>query len=274
MKKLYALGIVGFVGILILIGLSSEQAISYTSGAPEGRTGSPGDGDHCATSGCHANNPATPTGNEVVGLTTNIPLTGYIPGTIYDLTATMSDPAISKFGFEISPQNETGDILGSLIAGPETGLVGLSGYVTHTFSFTTGPGSRSWDFSWMAPEVGTGDVTFYGAYNFTNNNSQTSGDVVVLLDSTFTEDLTTEIANQASNRFNIYPNPVNREFRIDGARGLTRYQLFNLEGRVVQSGIVSIATPVKVDRSKVKAGIYFIRVNNKEHDEMTRFLVY
>ncbi|MFT4524770.1 MAG: hypothetical protein ACI84C_001956 [Flavobacteriales bacterium] len=273
MKKVFAVFVVGIVGLVMIVALSTEQAVSYTSGAPEAKTGSPGDGAHCATSGCHANSPATPTGNEIVGLISNVPVSGYVPGTTYDFTATMSDPSISKFGFEVSPQNIDGDVLGTLIAGPQTGLVGLNGYVTHTFSFTTGPGTRTWDFSWTAPESGTGDVTFYGAFNFANNNNQTGGDVIVLLDSTVSEDIATYINDRPINAFNIYPNPIGNVFSVNGTQGSAQYHIFNLEGKMIQNGNVDGRSAIKIDRSKVKSGIYFIRVNDKDHDEISRVLI-
>ena len=275
MKKLFAIGIVGIVGILMLVGLSSEQAISYTSGAPEARTGSPGDGEHCATSGCHANSPGAPTGNELVSLTTNIPTTGYVAGATYDLTATMVDSAVTKFGFEISPQNVNGDLLGTLIAGPETGLVGLGKYVTHTFINTSGQGSRSWDFQWVAPEVGTGDVTFYGAYNFSNANGQTNGDVVVLADTLVSEGLSIGDGENSNTIFSVYPNPVIDLINVQGVSAETNYALVDLNGRTVRKGSISSSTVsrIEIDRSAVKSGLHFLRLTDSESEIVIKVLI-
>ena len=273
MKTFSALGWIGAVAIVMVVGLQSEQGVSYTSGAPSGRTGSPGDGGwHCATSGCHASNPGTPSGAEMIALTSDVPASGYIPGNTYEFTATMTDSTVSKFGFQISPQNVAGDILGTLIAGPETGLVGLGGYVTHTFVNTLGDGMRSWDFSWTAPVQGTGDVTFYGAYNFCNNNGQTSGDVILLMDTTIQENITTGVADAANKKVIAYPNPSNGTFRLDGISGQVSYQLFSLSGSLVSTGYASNSM-VSLDRSVVSQGSYVMKVVAGNEQHSTRILI-
>lgn len=75
------------------------------NGAPAGMTGSPGDGDNCTS--CHGGT-ATTTASLI---TSNIPASGYIPGTTYTITATNSLTGSGKMGFEVSPQNVAGDLL-------------------------------------------------------------------------------------------------------------------------------------------------------------------
>lgn len=125
------------------------------NGAPAGMTGSPGDGDNCTS--CHGGT-ATTTASLI---TSNIPASGYIPGTTYTITATNSLTGSGKMGFEVSPQNAAGDLLGTLTAGPGSKLVGGGKYVTHSNANST---TNSWTFSWTAPVAGTGTVTFYGAF--------------------------------------------------------------------------------------------------------------
>lgn len=275
MKKLSAIGIVGIISILMLVGVSKETAISYTSGAPEARTGSPGDGAHCATSGCHASNPGVPTGNEVVSLTSNIPETGYLAGATYDFTATMTDPSITKFGFEISPQNVAGDVLGTLIAGPETGLVGLNGYVTHTFVNTTGSGSRSWDFQWTAPEAGTGEVTFYGAYNFSNANGQANGDVILLTDTTIIEGHAVGMNDLATMDLSVYPLPATNRLLVQGLTESSDYEFVDLSGRTVQNGrLESMSNPIiDLDRSNVRPGLHLLRLTDSNSEKVIKIMI-
>lgn len=274
MKTFSALGWIGAVVAVMVTGLYSEQGVSYTSGAPSGRTGSPGDGGwHCATSGCHANSPGTPSGVELIALTSDVPASGYIPGNTYAFTATMTDSTVSKFGFQISPQNVAGDILGTLIAGPETGLVGLGGYVTHTFENTLGDGMRSWDFSWTAPVQGTGGVTFYGAFNFCNNNGQTSGDVILLMDTTIQEDITIGVANAGTQRVLLaYPNPSDGRFRLDGVIGQFSFEIYSLSGSLVLAGS-GLNGLVSLDRSIVSQGSYVIKIDDGNKQYSTRVFI-
>lgn len=125
------------------------------NGAPAGMTGSPGDGDNCTS--CHGGT-ATTTANLI---TSNIPASGYVPGTTYTITATNTLSGSGKMGFEVSPQNASGSLLGTLTAGSGNKLVGSGKYVTHSNANST---TNSWTFSWTAPAAGTGNVTFYGAF--------------------------------------------------------------------------------------------------------------
>jgi len=57
-------------------------------------------------------------------------------------------------------------------------LVNTGQAASHISGETIGSGNISWSFDWIAPTAGTGDITFYGAFNSTNSNSSTSGDEI------------------------------------------------------------------------------------------------
>ena len=182
MKTNYKIPVVlFFVAVaLIFIDALNNPTISNNAGAPAGRTGSPGDGGlTCAISGCHLPGPTPAT---MAGwITSNIPGTGYVPGSTYTITATATRPGHVEFGFEISPQNNAGTLLGTLVVtnSTETQLVGANKYITHKLAGTSGPsGTKTWNFNWTAPVAGTGTVTFYGAFNVTNSNNNSSGDTI------------------------------------------------------------------------------------------------
>lgn len=127
----------------------------YPTGAPAGYTGSPGDGQNCTA--CHGGTATTSTG----WITSTIPPTGYVPGQTYQITATNNLTGSGKYGFEVSPQNVSGALLGTLAAGSGSQLVGSGKYITHTNANIT---NNTWTFNWTAPASGTGQVTFYGAF--------------------------------------------------------------------------------------------------------------
>jgi PKD domain/Reeler domain len=165
--------------ITIFIGSIYNNAHTNSSGAPNGHTGSPGDGGNtCAVSGCHS---GISVGTKSNVFTSNIPSDGYIPGNTYTITATVrSSPSRNTFGFQISPQTNSGSIVGTLIStSASTKITGAGKYLTHTSSGITGTnGVKSWSFNWTAPTAGTGNVTFYGAFNHANGNGGTSGDSI------------------------------------------------------------------------------------------------
>lgn len=128
----------------------------YPSGAPSPYyyTGSQGDGHDCSS--CHGNS------STVSGwITSNIPGTGYVPGTTYQITATNSISGSGKYGFEVSPQNAAGTLLGTLAAGTNSKLVGSGKWITQNNASNS---VTSWTFNWTAPAAGTGTVTFYGSF--------------------------------------------------------------------------------------------------------------
>lgn len=141
-------------GALFVVFFSSFVAF-YPNGAPAAKTGSPGDGSDCTE--CHGGTASTVSG----WITSNIPASGYTPGQTYTITASNQITGSGKFGFEVSPQNAAGTLLGTLTAGAGNQLVGSGKYVTHTNANNT---TSSWTFSWTAPAAGTGTVTFYGAF--------------------------------------------------------------------------------------------------------------
>ncbi|HLG33441.1 MAG TPA: choice-of-anchor V domain-containing protein, partial [Bacteroidia bacterium] len=100
---------------------------------------------------------------------------------LFSITATATRANHIKFGFEISPQSPTGTYLGTMIdTSTQTQIVSTK-YITHTSTGTTGTnGFHTWAFNWTAPAIGTGNVTFYGAFNVTNSSNSSVGDTIYL----------------------------------------------------------------------------------------------
>lgn len=149
-----------------------------SSGSPAGYTGSPLEfsGRTCGSGGgCHGGGSTFQTNM----ITSNIPVSGYVVGQTYQITATVVSVGRTKFGFQLSPQRANGNTAGTLIGNAQVQVTGSQRYVTHNSSSNTGTGSRSWTFNWTAPATGFGPVTFYAAFNAANNNGGTSGDIIL-----------------------------------------------------------------------------------------------
>ncbi len=282
MKKWFASLIVVCM-IFALQSLDVSRSLhSSASGALAGHTGSPADGQTCARSGCHSST-AIPT----MGLiTSNIPPSGYIPGQTYTISATATDPNRVKFGFQVSPQDASGNYLGTmLVTNPSaTKLTGVK-YITHTFGGTSAPGgTRTWSFDWVAPVAGTGDVTFYGAFNYSNNNSSTSGDQIRTSTLTVTEDVSTGISS-ADDPYstNIYPVPAVDDITISlnmMNSADVSIDVVDLQGRSITniSSGMSLSSGNHNIRysfpSDVDNGIYFIRISGANGLYMKRLALY
>ncbi len=166
MKKQSLRFLTSLIGSVLISMAVATSTFAYPSGAPAGYTGSPGDGATCVS--CHGGGTAA----TVTGwITSNIPATGYVPGTVYTLTATVT--GTGKKGFEVSPQNVSGTQLGILAAGTGSHLVGGTKYVTQN-SAGASAGTSTYVFTWTAPVAGTGTVTFYGAFCVGKSNTRLS----------------------------------------------------------------------------------------------------
>lgn len=170
MKKNYNL-------LLVLIIPVSLILFSYHTGSPGGRTNSPGDGFANCTN-CHTGNSLQ---SQSGWITSNIPPEGYTAGQDYIITATGTDPAAVRFGFELTAENSANSKIGtfSILEPNRTQFTNNSDAVTHTSNgITPAGGSNTWQVTWTAPESNSGQITFYAAFNAANGNGNSSGDQI------------------------------------------------------------------------------------------------
>jgi hypothetical protein len=114
----------------------------------------------------------------------NIP-SQYNPEQLYTLTVTIQDPGQERWGFEITVLDSSNNMAGSLSVADSTNtqLSSSSGrqYIKHTTAGTfdgTTDGPVSWSFNWLAPEPGTGTITFYAAGNAANSGTSNKQDYI------------------------------------------------------------------------------------------------
>jgi hypothetical protein len=149
-----------------------------------------------------------------------------------------------------------------------TQLVGTGGkYITHKTAGTSFPsGTATWTFNWTAPVAGTGNVTFYGAFNITNSNNLNSGDVIKLSTLLIPEDVSTGIAMAEKADMNFYPNPVTDKLYISGneAEGSSvKINIINIQGQVVKT-ISEFQVGSYIDVEDLSEGYYIVRVDTKK----------
>lgn len=250
-----------FLSAVIL--LTSQFKSKYESGPPAGVSGSPGDAANCTA--CHGGSaPNTPN-----LITSDIPVTGYVPGATYNITATVSHATFNKFGFQVSPQNASGQQKGTLIVndGIRTQLTGGTKYITHKTAGTAGTAnSNTWSFQWTAPVSGSGNVTFYGAFIKSNANSQSSGDAVTVSQLAVTEDLSTGIKDGVAEtaEWKVYPMPCSKELNIalvNNNLQKVRIMIRTLDGKIVTQDVLNNANGfLKLNTDQLPTGIYMLTV--------------
>ncbi len=257
-------------GMLVL--LTSE--LEYSGGSPGAKTGSPGDGGANCTQ-CHSGTPNTVDG----WIESTIPAEGYVPGDTYTITVTGTHADVSKFGFEATAEDSENAKTGTLIVtnADETKLTNGNHSVTHKGGGTAPSGDmKSWSFDWTAPEAGTGDVSFYAAFNAANGNSSTSGDVVYLSSLMVTEDLGTGIEDKSfENSVSVFPVPFNDRIYVKSDNDISEVALYNSAGMLVKT-INAVSTSndgLKLNTGNLEAGVYIVSVTGKNGERFTRQIV-
>jgi len=222
---------------------------SNATGSIGGKTGSVGDQQDCK--GCHTN---AQTGQGAI-ITTDIPSTGYEPGTTYNITAALNGSVTQNIsGFEItSEENNTNTKTGLFgITNPtSTQFTNNSNAVTHT---AAGNSQNTWSFNWMAPTTGTGDITFYGAFieaSYPIGNNQ--GDLFSSTTLSFSEATVNSTINLSEeNDFTF--NSVSKTIELPNNAELLVY---NMRGKLILSSNNKLTS-----LSHLPSGIYLIKTEN------------
>jgi hypothetical protein len=164
-----------------------------SSAPPAGYSGSLGDGNSCAS--CHGGGNAT---GKSVNISHNIPGTGYIPGTTYQITVTGNQVSGStKYGFQASVERTSNNAkIGILSNQNSQTSINSTHWVNQNSTGTTGTAtSKSWTFNWQAPAAGNGAVKIYAAVNFTDATGGTGGDIVLTQNVSVSENVAMPLHN-------------------------------------------------------------------------------
>jgi HYR domain/Secretion system C-terminal sorting domain len=139
---------------------TSMLLYSYSPTSIGGKTGSNGAPGESTCSSCHGG-----AGNGSAVLTSDIPLTGFVPGATYNMVFTVSQVGQPVFGMGIESLSSTNTQAGTLVAGTGTQVLvkSLKQNLIHTNGGGTANDVKAFAFKWTAPAVAAGNVTFYYA---------------------------------------------------------------------------------------------------------------
>jgi hypothetical protein len=257
MKKIATLSFVCII-TAITLSLFSNPANSNPEGAPAGNTGSPADGTTCSKSGCHNGTAVTQAGI----ITSDVPTSGYLPGNTYNITVSLSGSG--KKGFQVSPQDINGNVIGNLIAGTGTKILGTK-YITHTAAKSTT--SCTWTFQWIAPAAGKGAITFYGAFAITQDATKKS--TLIIPEASTVQG----VSNEANAKISVYPNPASDfiQIKLIDPISVGKAMLFDLSGKLVITENFE-SNEFTMNVQSIPAGSYYLRVTDGQHHYFNHFV--
>lgn len=262
MKKFYKY-------LLVLIVPLSLVFFSYPSGSPGGKTGSPGD-EGASCHDCHSSFDIIP---QTDWITTNIPVTGYMPGDTYEITATGTFEGVVNFGYELTAEDNTGHKKGTftLIDDVRNKLTNNNTAVTHTINgITPTDDSNSWTVNWTAPTEGVGEITFYAAFNAGNGAGGTTGDQIFTTAHSVIESTVGIGDDLLANQINAYPNPATNYVNIDAPRD-AQIRIVDVLGHQVFAK-ENTSHSERIDLSELDQGIYFLQVLHENNAATMRIV--
>jgi len=237
--------------------------LSYSSGAPFGYSGSPGDNGRTCNQ-CHSYSGSGYNPDFVVD---GIPANGFVPGQTYQLSLTVNNVNTTKKGFEACVEDASHQKQGTFASvDGNTQSIHNNTYITHTSSGNT---QSSWSFNWTTPANAQNDLTLYFAVNMADGNGSTSGDYIENGQVTLpinTSGIVEEISN---NQIKLYPNPATDFIRLD----TKNYQFDHASVR----DILGKTYPVNIENNHINisflpAGTYFLQLNNEKNQVVKEFI--
>ena len=163
--------------VIGIMGIGVSTLFAYSSGPPDGRTGSPADSlQTCNDTGCH-NNYALNSGSAAFSVSAP---GSYTPGEILSVSIAFGNSSTAKNGFELSALDTNNNHVGtfSSVDGDGNTQTNNGDYIKHTSAGSSQSGNASWNVNWTAPADGEGVVTFYAAGNEANGDGTNQSDYI------------------------------------------------------------------------------------------------
>ncbi len=235
------------VTIALVIFFYPTTSNSNSTGSVGGKTGSPTDGTNCTQ--CHGAQQG-----QGATITTDIPSTGYEPGNIYNITATINSGLGTggPNGFEVTCEENTNDTKAGSFGTSDpinTQFTNNSNAVTHT---AAGNSLNTWSLTWEAPMAGTGDITFYGAFIEGGYPIGNQGDLFNSTTVSFNEAIVNSTIN-LSEENNFTFNSANNTIET-----INTVSVYDINGK-----LVFFTNEKLTNISYLNKGIYILKSENK-----------
>ena len=252
-----------------------------SAGGPPYNTNAPGEKTCSGTEGassCHSGGIAD---NSGPGTASIISSGGsqYVPGETYTITPTITHPATTRFGFQLtvlraSNNANAGDILITDTNNTWSQFPSYGNYKTREYAMHTKGGTYftsktgKWSFQWQAPATNVGNIKMYACFNAANNNNTETGDEIYFTTLTLTPS-STGIGDLDAllSGVNVFPNPAKDHFDLEmniEEPGNISAELYSLDGKNLQRCFEKWVSSGKIRETvyldeKLDPGVYFLK---------------
>lgn len=267
------------ITLALLAGIVALGAMSFdlykADGSETNRTGGHGE------SGCTCHSVGT--ANLTVSVTATPDISGgYIAGTTYTIHYTVAETGKLVFGMDFQALNSSNANAGTLTAGTctqKTTTAGLDN-ITHIQDGGLTNDSHTFNFTWVAPAAGAGNITFWYSAVAGNHNSSSSGDERYA-SSTILSDVTAIAENSISNVLvSVFPNPatdnVNVKFTLKETSFIT-VDLMDINGNKVANLISENGMQGDINKtfnvSSYSKGVYFLKIQDEKSSSLKKLII-
>ena len=258
-------------GTFLFVGYKNIPG-TMSNGAPAASTGAP-DEKHCSNVGCHATF-APNIGVAQLSISVGDNATEYRPGEKYQVTVSITNPDLVRFGFQaVALKNSDNTNAGTIqiTDEPRTQIIPGYGnlserkYATYTYAGTEAisTGIGKWSFEWIAPETNVGPVTFYVGSVAANNDGTDDGDY------TYSKKIT---LSPSEISWNIFPNVSDSKFNFLCLGIPADIKIYNASGeKVFEKKNVAVGTnSLELNQP---SGIYFVSATQNGKTSVQKILI-
>ena len=255
------------------------------------RTGAPGElhcGDSTSSNPCHNVQANVGPGNVSITFA-NLDLK-YVPGDTVNVTVTVFEAGILRYGFELTALNAGNDSTPGKFVKEATGfrfsrpfwpLLPKRRYVGHDTSKLDG--HNTWTFLWASPTNDIGDITFYAAGNAANGDSTKTGDHIYTTSLVVHPDTTDGIVIQGSSSENglevqsLVYHRLNISYQ-QLTSGRVQLRIYDLSGNLVQTLLDQNEIPGTQTHSLrlhdgISSGLYLLRYSSGDVDMSKKIFI-
>ena len=272
-KKITLLSALAVSAIIAFDG-QFNLAKSHSSGESTPSAGDPAaSGATCGRSGCHTGGHTfTPPSDAIVikDATNSTVVNSYTPGTAYKVNVKL-DAYTTVGGFQLTVEDAANAHKGTLAAGSGTVLKVSGSYITHQFS-SLGSASKTWVFDWTAPSSSSGTLTFYAAFNRSNNDGGENTFDTIGTSSLILTDATTGINELSNNALFISPNPASTSIYVHAMNlnANSMVSIYSITGELMLNE--KLNTNNQINISNLDKGVYLVQVSNSNQSFIKKFI--